>query len=1221
MLYKVWAGFGQTSARTEIKIHRAASSRQSLTTTAYLNTQLAPGFSVLPSVLTSGATGTLVLVVEKRQQEQPPERDSYAETVMAQSASGLRDADILEYYHSQHANAGAQSSSDESERRAFNRHRPSPSPSEEEYDPSHRLSSATVRGEADVTLRSGTPPPGAALTPNVADIKRRPSARAAANADNRRLAIVELDRRVSNESSQYPSNGSSDISSSSDTSQRLARESSLSSRRGMDQPRMALIAPPDAAPSSYTNLAPSDRVSYRNSTGQHGLTKVPSLQHKRTKSSGDPFKSLTPGDANVPNSDGQQHPSVASSPSTAAQGRSVRNGGRSAESEDIIIPIEPVLPVAPYQNAETRAGASLGNLWSSPEVGTPDIGQGKQVGARVAGPHVHILSNSEMNWAVPTPHDGYPTQPHRATAGDDFPAEQVSLISTSRDPGPSKPPSTLNDMSYMFFDSALHGTAGPPPEIPKVLQIPLQSHTPLSPALPPPRPPRRGAHSNPHQYPSIHDVQLAFVPPLEHQEQMSLSSVSTGTPPRPVRHAREQASHEPPFPAHDRSYEETQSDAASTTLARTLSQSSVTSTSTDSTSTTSSASGSIYSDDLYRSPKHRSEDKYATVRSEGRSSARPSLEGAFSPNPPPPQSYHREEATIVSAEAPLPPAKDDIYLHNRDGATASSSVGTIDDLMAAVGDAIDDIGLVNAKDVPPPTVVQPSWEEKKQPSPSRPALGLRRGSTSSSSFASTHGGDRRSGEENEDLELYPTQSISSAEQKKPYTPPSTADSGHSSSSRSNDSKLFSAIRHTTSSLSLSRFPIHLARSKTDSVPFAPTTIFSQPPVTTPEKTRRLKRKVVGYPQAMSFQDVMKMRTALDRAAGYAEKINQLYAEDCGLDAWIAGVKSRKKGGQRATDTESDLLSPLKSPSMAASAHVHQLTRHMSRNSMASEVTFPIRPDAYVATNLRAHETEDSPPQGLSPSLPYPSLAVGIGSRNHPSGSNLSGGKPGFFASIGRRASLKKERNHVLQPGYRPPARLPLSTPSPALRSVQIENSPQIPGGPRAQPPRNSTLMPHFAPSLGSPRPAPSTSADSPMSQAPKAYLPNSPRTSESVDRSSRFLLPWLDTVDTSLRVYAATILLFVDFRRILLWIGHTTSSPRVSLELNDPFLTVANFLIPLSMSHLPARTPMEAHEAPTLGQVRKVWIEAGDYIWTICFHLPGHIFVGASVEALLLYRE
>jgi hypothetical protein len=152
---------------------------------------------------------------------------------MAQSGSGLRDADILEYYHSQHANAGAHSSSDESERRAFNRHRPSRSPSGEEYDPSYRLSSATVRGETDVPFRSGTPPPGAALTPNVADIKRKPSARAAANADNRRLAIVELDRPASDESSEYPSNGSFDIPSSSDTSQRLARESSLSSRRGI----------------------------------------------------------------------------------------------------------------------------------------------------------------------------------------------------------------------------------------------------------------------------------------------------------------------------------------------------------------------------------------------------------------------------------------------------------------------------------------------------------------------------------------------------------------------------------------------------------------------------------------------------------------------------------------------------------------------------------------------------------------------------------------------------------------------------------------------------------------------------------------------------------------------------------------------------------------------------------------------------------------------------
>lgn len=46
---------------------------------------------------------------------------------------------------------------------------------------------------------------------------------------------------------------------------------------------------------------------------------------------------------------------------------------------------------------------------------------------------------------------------------------------------------------------------------------------------------------------------------------------------------------------------------------------------------------------------------------------------------------------------------------------------------------------------------------------------------------------------------------------------------------------------------------------------------------------------------MDFQDVLRMRTTLDRAAGYAEKINELAAEDCGLNAWVLDHSQKKRG--------------------------------------------------------------------------------------------------------------------------------------------------------------------------------------------------------------------------------------------------------------------------------------------------------------------------------------
>lgn len=153
---------------------------------------------------------------------------------MAQPRSSFRDMDILEYYHSPHANAGAQSSSDESER-AIPRYRPPRSSSSDDYDPSHRLSTITVRGGIDVPLAMATPHPDH-VSPgtDMGDMKRRPSARAAANAENRRLAVVELNRHDSDESTDYPSNeSSSDLLSSSDASRRAAKDGAILSRRGM----------------------------------------------------------------------------------------------------------------------------------------------------------------------------------------------------------------------------------------------------------------------------------------------------------------------------------------------------------------------------------------------------------------------------------------------------------------------------------------------------------------------------------------------------------------------------------------------------------------------------------------------------------------------------------------------------------------------------------------------------------------------------------------------------------------------------------------------------------------------------------------------------------------------------------------------------------------------------------------------------------------------------
>jgi hypothetical protein len=163
-----------------------------------------------------------------------------------------------------------------------------------------------------------------------------------------------------------------------------------------------------------------------------------------------------------------------------------------------------------------------------------------------------------------------------------------------------------------------------------------------------------------------------------------------------------------------------------------------------------------------------------------------------------------------------------------------------------------------------------------------------------------------------------------------------------------------------------------------------------------------------------------------------------------------------------------------SPTMSTMSHPG-LTRHFSRRSIASEATFPVRPDASVATNLTPIARSESPPSGPPNNIPYPMLAQGMGVRSNSgksfglsSSSSTRSGRSsksagGFFASIGRINSIRKDRT--------PPSknnsftRLPTAQEHHEPRPVQIQAAPTIPGGPRAAPPSsrstraNSLLAP------------------------------------------------------------------------------------------------------------------------------------------------------------------
>lgn len=64
-------------------------------------------------------------------------------------------------------------------------------------------------------------------------------------------------------------------------------------------------------------------------------------------------------------------------------------------------------------------------------------------------------------------------------------------------------------------------------------------------------------------------------------------------------------------------------------------------------------------------------------------------------------------------------------------------------------------------------------------------------------------------------------------------------------------------------------------------------IFSRSP--SPKPPPRIRAK---SPDAMRFRDILNKRSALERAIGYAHKINELAMYDCGLSDWVVSVKER-----------------------------------------------------------------------------------------------------------------------------------------------------------------------------------------------------------------------------------------------------------------------------------------------------------------------------------------
>lgn len=363
---------------------------------------------------------------------------------------------------------------------------------------------------------------------------------------------------------------------------------------------------------------------------------------------------------------------------------------------------------------------------------------------------------------------------------------------------------------------------------------------------------------------------------------------------------------------------------------------------------------------------------------------------------------------------------------------------SIEDLVATVGHAIDDMGIIRSSDVPPPTILEPLRHNEN--SGNRSGLDIRR------------------------ISLTPTPPLnvdhSADDESKPEVLPPLPAKNEPSDLRVRSAlsiKRFSSLPRTPSPISLIQPSIESKRSsRTPSPSFVGHSVAKiLPPV------QKVKS---AWPPGMHFADVVVKKNALDRSVGYAQKINELYMYDCGLGDWI--VETRYKAANPPK------RSPANTSARVPSTHSPRTQiRNISESSTGSEVTFPRRPDAYLATDLSAPPSSDSSPPNAPPSLPYPALASAprngsnkastiIASSSSSSGRSLTSPtslnkSPGsFLASLGRKTSLKKDKGVALIApviGRALSKSPPRQEPSP--RPMTIPNSPSVPGGPRAPPNR------------------------------------------------------------------------------------------------------------------------------------------------------------------------
>jgi hypothetical protein len=203
----------------------------------------------------------------------------------------------------------------------------------------------------------------------------------------------------------------------------------------------------------------------------------------------------------------------------------------------------------------------------------------------------------------------------------------------------------------------------------------------------------------------------------------------------------------------------------------------------------------------------------------------------------------------------------------------------MDDLIADVGNAIDDVGIINAGDVPPPTVLEPPRDLKRRP-------GLDREDSWVSMKRDLHTPSSVSTEEIEPSDRY---SIRSASLLSPHVDAKDSTRGSSKTLKGTLLKRFSSLPRSPSRKSDKRLSASSKYSRTPS----PSSMPSSPPLPSPPLPpipRPVRKRKSRFPAALQCNEVYAKKSVLERSVVYADKINELYIHDCGLGDWLIGAR-------------------------------------------------------------------------------------------------------------------------------------------------------------------------------------------------------------------------------------------------------------------------------------------------------------------------------------------